>query len=510
MIDFDRIVDDAFSRLEVGEPIEAVLNRYPQQAEALRPLLETVSLSLHAYAYTKPVSPAGMARGRQRFLSEAGRRAEKHRARQRPLAWPWPARRWAVTVLALMLLFLAAGTTAVVASADSLPGSPLYSVKIAAEEVRLTLTRAPEPRARLHMARAQRRTQELNALLTQEAPVGGDLLVSSLNEAEAALRELSRVPAELQGESLEAYAAFATEQANALDQARDRMTPAQQPLLQSTADQYRRLADLARSAQTNPGALTPPPTTLPWPTPAATPAPTSTRPRPTGKATEQAGPAAITTRRPPSGPTSTPTRRVRPTNATPTPTQVRLVPLQTPASAVTPAGTASAAATLSIRPTRTGTARPSIHPPTPTLSPTAVRRPTRTATRTPRPVVTAVATPRPHWPSPTPTATRRKPQPTPTPTRHRPTPTATRRREPTPTPTHERDLTPTPTQHNTRPTPTRQADYTPTPPAVATAIPTANLPALPTPTPPSAVATAAPTAALPAFPPPTPMPALAP
>ncbi len=491
MIDFDRIVDDAFSRLEAGEPIEAVLNRYPQQAEALRPLLETVSLSLHVYTYTEPASRTGMARGRQRFLTEAARRAEKRRARQRPLAWLGPARRWAVTVAALLLLILAAGATAVVASADSLPGSPLYPVKIAAEEVRLTLTRDPEPRARLHMERAQRRNQELNALLTREAPVGGELLVSSLSEAQAALRELSRVPAEQRREPLETYATFATAQADALEQARDRMTPAQQPLLESTADHYRRLADMARSAQTNPGALAPPPTAVPWPTSTATPAPTSTQPRPTGKATRHAGPAAVTTRRSPSHPTPTPTRRVRPTNATPAPAPPQRTPGQTPVTAVTPAGTGPAAATLNVRPTATGTPRLSVRPRTRTPSLTAVRRPTRTATRTPRPAATALATPRPRRPSPTPTATRRKPRPTPTPTR-------------------ERDLTPTPTQRNSRPTPTRQADSTPTPPAVTTALPTAALPVLPTSTPPSAVATAAPTAALPVLPTATPTPALAP
>ncbi|MFQ5594998.1 MAG: DUF5667 domain-containing protein [Anaerolineae bacterium] len=506
MIDFDRIVDDAFSRLEAGQPIEAVLNQYPQQTEALRPLLETVSLSLHAYTYTEPASRAGMARGRQRFLSEAARRAEKRRTRQRPLAWLWPARRWAVTVAALLVLFLAASTTAVVASANSLPGSPLYPVKIAAEEVRLTLTRAPEPRARLHMERAQRRNQELNALLAQEAPVGGELLVSSLNEAEAALQELSHVPAELRSEALETYAAFAAAQADALELARDRMTPAQQPLLDSTADQYRRLADVARNAQTNPDTLAP--TAVPWPTSTPTSTPTTTAQRPTDKATQHAGPAAVTTRRSPSRPTPTPTRRVHPTDATPTHAPTRRTPAQTPASAITPADTGSVAATLDVRPTATSTPRLSDHTWTRTPSLTDVRRPTRTATRTPRPAATALATPRPHRPSPTPTATRRKPRPTPTPTRRRPTPTATRGHEPTPTPTRERDLTPTPTRRDTRPTPTQQPEPTSTPPAVATALPTANLPALPTPTPPSAVATAAPTAALPAFP--TPTPALAP
>lgn len=472
MTDFDRILDDAFSRLEAGESIDAVLSRYPEHAEALAPLLETAALSLHAYSYTEPASRAGMTRGRQRFLSEAARRAEKHQTREPRDRWPAllrPVSRWAVAVAALLVLLLAAGTTAVVASADSLPGSPLYPVKIAAEEVQLTLTHGPAPRARLHMARAERRKRELDALLARQEPVRVDLLTSSLNEAEAALRELSRVPAEQRLQPLDRYVEFALAQAEELEETRLQAPPAQQPLLDSAAVRYRELADLARTTRTYPDAVIPVPTGTRLPAPTATPTPPNTPSPPTPEPTRRLVPASPR-------PTASATGRIRPHKPTPTATSTRPKRRQTPAMAATAgAATRLAPATVRVRPTSTPTPRPSVRPVTPTPSPTPTRRPPRPSA-TPIPVATALVTPQPGRPTPT---RQRRPSPTPTPP---PVVTAqpipTQRPAPTPTPTAtERPATrPTPTaaQRKPSPTPTRQREPSPTPQPVATAQRTAD------------------------------------
>ncbi|MFQ5855259.1 MAG: DUF5667 domain-containing protein, partial [Anaerolineae bacterium] len=473
MIEFDRILDDAFSRLEAGESIDAILSWYPEHADALEPLLETAALGLYAYTYTEPASRTGMARGRQRFLSEAAMRAEKHRIRHRRDRWPtlrrdsgqtWlrPVSRWALAVTALLLLILTAGTTAVVASADSLPGNLLYPVKIAAEEARLVLTRAPEPRARLRMARAERRDQELTALLARQEAVRGDLLVSSLNEAEAALHELSRVPAEDRRQPLDTYVEFARAQAGRLEQVRVQAPPSQQPLLDTAAARYRELADLARTAQTNPDVLVPIPTRVPLPLPTMTP----TEGQPTPSPTQQVVPAVSATSLAPSRPTATATDPVRPATPVPTATSTRSLRPQTPANAATvPATARPALATRNLRPTRTPTSRPSTRPvtaipfqtPMRRPTPTPTRWPTRTPTQLPGHDVTPVVTPLPNVPTPTstaratptpwavpvpivtPTATDQphtRPTPTPTTVRLKPSPTATRHREPSPTPTH--------------------------------------------------------------------------
>ena len=70
---------------------------------------------------------------------------------------------------ALLALVLVVGLTfgASQAAADSLPGEPLYGLKLAAEEARLALTTDPEAQAALNLALAEERLDEIAALLEQ-------------------------------------------------------------------------------------------------------------------------------------------------------------------------------------------------------------------------------------------------------------------------------------------------------------------------------------------------------
>ncbi len=72
--------------------------------------------------------------------------------------------------LALVLLF-AMGGGVVSAAAGSLPGSPLYPVKLAVEDARLTLTFSQAARAQLYMRFANERTTEMVRLVTEGRPV---------------------------------------------------------------------------------------------------------------------------------------------------------------------------------------------------------------------------------------------------------------------------------------------------------------------------------------------------
>jgi len=71
--------------------------------------------------------------------------------------------RWAIAVTAVLLVLLV-GSGTVFAAGGSMPGNPLYAVKIATEDVHLSLTSSPVNKAELYATYADRRVVELGYL----------------------------------------------------------------------------------------------------------------------------------------------------------------------------------------------------------------------------------------------------------------------------------------------------------------------------------------------------------
>jgi len=86
-------------------------------------------------------------------------RTLQQRPHLRSVAW-----RWAPAALSLMLIFSLMGGI-VAAAADALPGDALYSVKRAAEQVRLALTLQPATRDRYQQALVQERREEAREVI---------------------------------------------------------------------------------------------------------------------------------------------------------------------------------------------------------------------------------------------------------------------------------------------------------------------------------------------------------
>ncbi len=154
--DFATALDDCLYRLRAGDTISACLERYPDHARELEPLLETVQF-VDTLRFTEPPRPQTLARGRQRFLTEAARLREEQQAADR--SWlakvrdfftagtPGPAWGRAVAaILVVLLVFGTVGSVVVQASASSLPGDPLYPVKQVTRQVQLITIRNPEAR----------------------------------------------------------------------------------------------------------------------------------------------------------------------------------------------------------------------------------------------------------------------------------------------------------------------------------------------------------------------------
>ena len=68
--------------------------------------------------------------------------------------------RWAIAVCAVMLVFVLGGGT-VLAANGSMPGSPLYAVKLATENLSIKLAGSEEKKAELYVAMANLRVTEM-------------------------------------------------------------------------------------------------------------------------------------------------------------------------------------------------------------------------------------------------------------------------------------------------------------------------------------------------------------
>ena len=157
--------------MQRGEPAEACLAGYPELREELAPLL-AIAQRVHEAAPAPPNAAAALARGRERVLRQAARQ----RIARRSAPWvqrlagffaPLLRRGLASTVAAVVLIVVLLAGTSAIASANSLPGDPLYPVKLAAESVQLALTLDPNSRIAVEHTLEQRRVDEAQAIVKQ-------------------------------------------------------------------------------------------------------------------------------------------------------------------------------------------------------------------------------------------------------------------------------------------------------------------------------------------------------
>ena len=150
--ELSNILNECLERLLEGETIEQCLRRYPEQANELKPLLQT-ALAAKRVSAIQPRADF-KARARYQFRSALKEAA----AKKRPFFSWFP--RWA-TVATIALVLLLAGSGTVAAAGSSMPDSPLYPVKLATEEVRLAFTPSPLGKAGFCAELAERRVAEI-------------------------------------------------------------------------------------------------------------------------------------------------------------------------------------------------------------------------------------------------------------------------------------------------------------------------------------------------------------
>ena len=152
--EFDNILDECLERLLVkGEALEQCLESYPEQADQLKPLLQTALMAKEASA----IQPRAEFKARARYQFRSALQEVAPR-RSRPF-FGWLPRWAAVVSIVLGLLLIGGGTVA--AASYSMPDSPLYPVKLATENAQLALTRSNVGKAELLARLADRRVAEI-------------------------------------------------------------------------------------------------------------------------------------------------------------------------------------------------------------------------------------------------------------------------------------------------------------------------------------------------------------
>ncbi len=206
----ENIFNECLEKLLTGtETVEQCLGRYPDQAKELEPLLRT-AMSVNKAIDVKPTAElkARIRYNLQLKMAEVGK--------PRRASWFSLQPRWALAVVTMMLVFVVGGGTFLAAD-SSMPGSPLYPVKIFTENVSLKLAGSDAEKAELSLAFADRRVAEMNYMLENGTSNTERVEVVSSNYID----NVNRVNNITSGEQGEALTTMATTEAQREEAATD-------------------------------------------------------------------------------------------------------------------------------------------------------------------------------------------------------------------------------------------------------------------------------------------------
>ncbi len=162
--EFNNILDECLGRLLVkGETIEQCLRSYPEHATELEPLLQTAVATKQALA----IQPHPEFKTRARYQFHSALQEVKPKRAVPFLGWQ---PRWVTATIAIVLVLLLAGGGTVAAAGYSMPDSPLYPVKLATEQVQLTLTTSDIGKAELYAKLTDRRVAEIVYIVNKGKP----------------------------------------------------------------------------------------------------------------------------------------------------------------------------------------------------------------------------------------------------------------------------------------------------------------------------------------------------
>jgi hypothetical protein len=291
--DLEAILDECLHDVSTrDESVERCLQRYPQRAGQLAPLVQMADRIWKTNHPTLSVPSTKVIE--QRLLKRA---AELRQSRAQPslgsLAFSLrPLLTVAATLIVVLAFVLAGGGGIVYASTDSLPGSPLYGVKRATEQVQLFLAPAGTRRAELHFRFAERRLEEVQALVRIKGQIDEETLAAVAEETELALEETEKAPDQDKLALLDKLVSLTERQQAVLKRVQTKAPEAAQKGLNRALEASQRGHERAREAleREKPGRDVKPTKS---PAPTKTPKPTHTKSTPTPKATHTPKPTHV-------------------------------------------------------------------------------------------------------------------------------------------------------------------------------------------------------------------------
>ncbi len=155
---------DFLERLAAGQDLDSVLADAGDDTQ----MRQLVWLG-HQLVLSAPSRP------RPAFRADLQVLLQRQLARQAPARSPL-RRRWVLRLASFALAVVLTATGALVVSADSVPGQPLYAFKLLGERTQLALTRDPASRARLQLKHADQRLEETRRILESGATLPASLL----------------------------------------------------------------------------------------------------------------------------------------------------------------------------------------------------------------------------------------------------------------------------------------------------------------------------------------------
>lgn len=156
------IFDNCLESIFKGESIDDCLKAYPKQAPELEPLLKTSLVFMQRSSAIQPPPEFKERLGSQLQAMLYAKQKKAERGARIPI---WQ-RRWALAMTAILgFLLISVGTLA--ASAYALPDGSLYPVKLAGEQVKVTLAFSDIDKAKLHIQFAERRAGEMVEMARQ-------------------------------------------------------------------------------------------------------------------------------------------------------------------------------------------------------------------------------------------------------------------------------------------------------------------------------------------------------
>jgi hypothetical protein len=153
--------EECLQEIQAGGDLEHVLESYPQWADEFRPMLQAVQAARRWNPELQVPAQARL-RSRRQFLEAA-----QQRSQSRTGLFSFSRLRLAPLALIVVMVLIVFSVTGVAASAQALPGEPLYPIKRFTERTQLLLVEDPASKVALEKRFDHERVDEVNALIDQ-------------------------------------------------------------------------------------------------------------------------------------------------------------------------------------------------------------------------------------------------------------------------------------------------------------------------------------------------------